>query len=121
MKALAARAYHLRIDSSDPEKATALGLDEGPHRLGVASVRFFAGEALVRCVCPLLEPQEVDHYHRLVGGAGHQALDLLRGWIDRHRTLFRPHFSVVVMAQTMPQVTTEVAGRSDPLSAGRVR
>src|SRR2546425_11259828 len=85
VKALAARADHLRVNPSDPEEATALGLDERLHRLRVASVGFFSGDALVRSVGPRLEAQEVEHHDGLVGRAGQQAPDLLRGWVNCHR------------------------------------
>src|SRR5439155_5137574 len=85
VKALAARADHLRVNPPDPEEATALGFDERLHQIRVASVRFFSGDAVVRCIGPRLEAQEVEHHHWLVGRAGQQPLDLFRGWIDGHR------------------------------------
>src|SRR5215470_18439892 len=85
MKALAARADHLRIHPSDPEEATTFGLHESPHRRGVTSVGFLAGDPVVRRVRARLEAEEVDHDDRLVGRTGQQALDLLGGRVDRHR------------------------------------
>src|SRR2546425_844353 len=132
-KALAARADHLRVNPSDPEEATALGLDERLHRLRVASVGFFSGDALVRCVRPRLEAQEVEHHDGLVGRAGQQALDLLRGWVSCHRGppsalsaagANTPHGAPCVVARTMPQeaaVATGARRASEPASDGRVR
>src|SRR5436309_692476 len=77
VKALAAAADHLRIDASDPQEATAPRLDECPHRPGIAPVRLFSRNPLVRCVRLRREAQAVDHHDRPSGDLAGRARALV--------------------------------------------